>query len=89
MKLDSTTVKIKGEEFAVTEIKMKDMMPIMPRLTGSPEEQQAAQVEMMNISISVKGEPVDVMQLGVQAYIKLSRAVMEVNGLSDIEGGKD
>jgi len=89
MKLDVKKVKIKDDEFTVNEITMKDMMPIMPRLTGSPEEQQTAQVDMMNLSITLEGEPVDVLQLGVRAYIKLSRAVMAVNGLSDIEGGKD
>lgn len=86
--LDSKKVKVGDATFTVTEIKMADMLPIMPRLTTDPE---AAQLDMMRACVMIDGKPIgdDVLQLGVKSYMKLTKAVMDVNGLREDESGKE
>ena len=90
MKLESKEVKIGDEKYTVKEISMGDMLPIMPRLQGSAEEQQNAQFDMMKKCIFLDNKAVGdaLMQLGVRAYMQLTHAVLEVNGLDGVEGGK-
>ena len=86
--LDKKVVRLGETNFTVTEIKMADMLPIMPRLTTDPE---AAQLDMMKACVMVDGKPIgdDVLQLGVKSYMKLTKAVMDVNGLKEDEAGKE
>jgi hypothetical protein len=81
--------KVLESGYTVTEITVGAMMMIMPRLQGTAEEQQQAQLDMMKVCILKEdGTPIgdEVLGLGISTYLGLAEEVMSVNGLG--KGGK-
>lgn len=80
-------VEIRGERFTVSEISIGKMLPIMPGLSGTTEEQQDAQMSLMKVCIEQKGKPMGeaVLELGLSVYMELIQYIMEVNGLQTPE----
>lgn len=76
-------VEIDGEQFVVHELKVSDMLQIMPRLT---KEDQAAEatLDLMKLCVYQDGGPLgdEIGELGLSAYMKLSEYVLEINGLA-------
>jgi len=91
--LETKEVTVKSETYTVSEIRVGDMLPILPELQKGGEEAQDAQITMMKLCIHQKGKPIgdEVLNLSMAAYIKLSHEVMEINGLEveEKEPGKD
>jgi hypothetical protein len=75
--------KVLEDGFSVSEINVGAMLSIMPRLQGTPEQQQEAQLDMMKICVIQNGVPVGdaILALGISTYLKLAEEVMAVNGL--------
>ncbi|MFZ9372061.1 MAG: hypothetical protein ACO25M_09340 [Limnohabitans sp.] len=80
-------VDVDGVSYTVREAKMGDMLEHLKLMA---EDTQRFQVELMKASVlGEDGQPLGgrISDLSLQAYIKLSPAVMQVNGFaSDDEG---
>jgi hypothetical protein len=89
--LRSKTVECNDESYVIKEIAVGKILPILPRLQGTPEEQQEAQIDIMKQCIFQNDVPLGdaLLDIGLSAYMKLAMEVMEVNGLSAGEEGKD
>lgn len=75
-------VKVNGSEYLVREIRIGDMLPLLPRLSG--DEANEAQLEIVKKCVLVNGQPIGdaAVDLGLSEYLELAAIVMEVNGLS-------
>lgn len=82
-------VTIRGVEFTVREIRLGDMLPLMKRFGG--DDNAEAQLEMVKKAVYVNGEQVgDALdEYGFGIYGELVQAVLEVNGMTGDDEGKD
>jgi len=81
--LETKKVTAGSNDYVVTEMKMGDMLPILPRLSGDPETAQNAQVDMLKLCILVDGKQIGdgVLELSVKSYLILIVEVMAINGM--------
>ena len=88
MGLQVKTIEINDEQFEVREIKIGEVLPILPRLED-PDQQQEAQLDIMRLCIAKDGLAMgeDVLDLGMHTYLQLAEEVMQINGLTKV--GKD
>lgn len=85
--LAEVKVKIGGEEYIVKEVTIGEMLPLMNQMSKDGEAAQQAQLDMLKLCIYKDGKLLGhgVMDLGLQAYLKLVQAAVEVNGLEGKE----
>lgn len=75
-------VKIGGEKYEVHELRVGDIMKILPRLSKEDEAQDAT-LDLMKLCVYQDGKPMGdaIEDIGLSTYMKLTDPVMEVNGL--------
>lgn len=76
-------VKVDGELFVVHELRIGDMIKILPQLSND-EKSAEATMELMKLCVHQGGTPMGekIEDLGLSTFMTLSEHVMEVNGLS-------
>lgn len=87
MKLDTRSIKIRDDEFTVTELTVKDLLP----LWRSDDDNALTNDSMLRLSVKVNGEFLtddDFENMPASIYLKLSPLVTEVNTLL-FEGDKE
>ena len=85
MKLNTKKINLRGEDYEVRELTIKDMMPLMSRLAEDPESGQMELVKKCVYQNDVLvGDAVENLPAG--AFLKLIAAVTEVNDLGDDAG---
>ena len=84
--LNSKEIEYRGEVFEIRELTMRQMAPLLPRLTG--DEAMQAQMEMLTLAVYKDGKPMGdaVLDLGASAFTELSAAMMDVGGFGASEG---
>ena len=75
-------VTVGKEKFTLVEIKVRDMMSIMPRL-GDEAQASEATMDLMKLCVFQDGHPLGdaLEEMGLSTYMELVDPVMEVNGL--------
>lgn len=78
----SEEVKVNDEAFTVHELRVKDMLDIMPRMSDEDQLQEAT-MDLMKLSVYQDGMPMgdDIEEMGLSTYMGLTQHVMEINGL--------
>ena len=85
MKLNVKKIKLRGEDYEVRELTIKEMMPLMAGLSEDPEAGQMALVKKcVYQNGALVGEALEGFPAG--AFLKLVAAVTEVNDLGDDAG---
>ena len=75
-------VEINDELYVVHELRVGDMMKIMPRLADEKKAADAT-MDLMKLSVHSNGKPMAeaLEDVGLSTYMELTKHVMEVNGL--------
>lgn len=74
-------IEVDGVSYTVREIKVGEMMPILPRLNSDDDALQAqAQKDMVAACVSPLN---DIDELPFSTYMALTNVVLEVNGLGN------
>lgn len=83
MKRKSKEVEVNGENYLITELRVRDMMDLMPRFSDEAQAAEAT-LDLMKLCVSHGGKLLGdkVEDIGMSAYMALSEHVMEVNGLA-------
>ena len=86
MALKKKQLVIDDINYEVRELTMREIAPIMPRLTG--DDALSAQFDMLTIAVSQEGVPMGdtVLDLGASAFTKLVEALMAVSGFDGGQG---
>lgn len=86
MKRKSKKLKIGTTTFTISELPARDMLPLVQKLADESGDSNN-QIEIMNLAVTVNGEPIDAGDLGMNSYMVLMKEVMAINGMS--EGGDE
>lgn len=76
-------VVVNGETYTIHEMRVADMMSIMPRMSDE-DKVQGATVDLMKLCVYKDGQPMgDAFdEVGISTFMELTEHVMRVNGLS-------
>ncbi len=82
MKLKSEKITIDGIEYTASELPIKAVMPLIPKMSAENPE---GQFELIGKAVSVNGTPIgaDSENLGTGAFMKLIKIVLRLNGMGD------
>ena len=82
--LKEKSVNVGGTDYLVRELTIGQMLPLMEQLSG--DESNKAQLKMVSLSVCDAGGVQlgdKTSELGLSAYMELSKHVMDVNGMGE------